>query len=94
MNATRINRLALVAGLALAAGAASTGIRVAAADEAMATRKAGTVVQTRANVDVNADLGRSGRYAMASAPGGTIIGAADPDRAVLSRPDLTRSGRQ
>jgi hypothetical protein len=51
-------------------------------------------VLTRADVDVNAEFGRSSVYAAALAHSGTIIGATDPGRAVFSRPDLTRPGRR
>ena len=52
------------------------------------------VVLTRANGNFNAESGRSSVYATSSAPSGTIIGAADRSRAVFSRPDPTRPGRQ
>ena len=52
------------------------------------------MVLTRANLDINADYGRSSVYAAGSGHSGAIVGAADPGRAVLSRPDPTRPGRQ
>ncbi len=52
------------------------------------------MVLTRAGVNFNAESGRSSVYATRSADSGTIIGAADRSRAVFSRPDPTRPGRQ
>lgn len=116
MNATRTNRrrLALVAGFALAMGAAFSEIQVVAADAPIGSRDAdaravvgrGTyyyaphggapagMVLTRVNLDTNAGYGRSSVYAAGSGHSGTIIGAADPGRAALSRPDPTRPSRQ
>ena len=52
------------------------------------------VVLTRANGNFSAESGRSSVYATPSADSGTIIGAADRGRAVFSRPDPARPGRQ
>ncbi len=50
--------------------------------------------RTNTNLDSNAGYGRSSVYGAGSAHSGMIIGAADPGRAVFSRPDPTRPGRQ